>query len=176
LTLPSLNNRPGAEPSGPRLPKLHSSIFISATPHVVWDVLVDPVYAPKLYHDVLFMEVKPRGKAVKGQKRKAVAMAGRTRIVIYGQVAEADPPERFTLKQMPGGLFETYTEDFRLSETKLGTEVRAYFDYHISLDYLKGALNIALLENGIADSLGAFLKNLKEIAELKPLPERKAAR
>ncbi len=137
----------------------------------MWDVLVDPLYAPKLYHDVLFMEAQPRGKAAKGQKRKAMAMAGRTRVVIYGQVAEAVPPERFVLKQMPGGLFESYTEEFRLSESKLGTEVKAEFDYHISLGYLKGALNIALLENGIANSLGGFLKNLKQIAELKPLPE-----
>jgi hypothetical protein len=115
------------------------------------------------------MQVKPRGKAVKGQRRLAVAKAGRTKIAIYGIVTVATRPETFILQEVPGGLFTVYREEIRLSVSKVGTEVKANFEYMISKEYVGGALNTALLENGIANSFGNFLKNLKEIAELKPL-------
>jgi hypothetical protein len=135
----------------------------------VWDVLVDPLYAPKLYRDVLFMEVSPLGKGKVGQKRTAMARAGRTKIQIRGIVTEATRPEKFVLRQMPGALFDVYTEEFRLSGTGTATEVKADFEYVVSLEYVHGALNIALLENAVASSLGGFLKNLKELAELRPI-------
>lgn len=153
-----------------RLPKLHASIVISATPEVVWDVLVDPIYAPKLYRDILFMEVDPAGKGVKGQKRRAVARAGRTRIEILGVVTDAQRPSKFVLEELPGALFARYRESFQVSGSPVGAKVQANFDYELSREYLRGALNIVLLEDGIAESLRSFLTNLKDIAELKPLP------
>jgi hypothetical protein len=151
------------------LPTVRSNVLISASPEAVWDVLVDPVYSPKLHRDVLFMEVDPQGKAVKGQRRRAIARAGRTKIEIVSIVTEAVRPQRFVLEQVPGALFTSYKEEIRLTASAVGTEVRANFEYAVSREYVRDALNIAALENGVGESLGVFLKNLKEIAELKPL-------
>jgi hypothetical protein len=119
------------------------------------------------------METRPRGLAVVGQTRRSVARAGRTKIEILAVVTEAKRPERFVVKQLPGALFKVYTSEFRLSAVPIGTEVRATFDYEVSLEYVHGALNIALLENAVANTLGNFLKGLKEIAELKPIGSSK---
>lgn len=115
------------------------------------------------------MRVRPRGKAVKGQRREASARAGRTKVTILTVVAEAVPPERLRLQEAPGGLFRLYREDLRLSPTGMGTEVKAEFEYELSLEYVGEALNIAMLDKGIVNSLGNFLKNLKEVAELRPI-------
>ena len=73
------------------------------------------------------------------------------------------------LEQTPGGFLDVYREEFSLTESSVGTEVKANFDYKVSLAYVGTSLNIAMLENGIAASPSDYLKNLKELAELRPL-------
>lgn len=159
-----------AAKSRPHTHSISCSVVVLASPEAVWDVLTDPSYGPKLYPDVVHMEARPAGPAVIAQKRTALARAGRRRLEIFAEVSKLVHLKEYSLRQLPGGLFTIYEEDYIVTSNGSGTEVRARFRYELSKSYLGEALNMVMLEESIARSLRALLLNLKEIAELRPLP------
>jgi carbon monoxide dehydrogenase subunit G len=141
---------------------------IAAKPETVWEVLDNPYYTPKLYPDFLSIKVEPEGRASVGQKRTSTARAGNKLFEIKTKVAELIPSKKFVLVQREGGAFTVFKEVLELTPSGNGTQVVASFEFSISQNYFQG-MNIVALESAARTNLESFLKNLKELAELKPL-------
>ena len=150
------------------MPLLRQKFLIAAKPEAVWEILDNPLYTPKLYPDILSMKVEPEGRASVGQHRTSSARAGTRLFEIRTEVAELIPARRFVLRGREGGAFTEFKEVLEMAPSGSGTQVTASFEYDVSQSYFEG-LNIVALENALRTNLISYLKNLKDLAELKPL-------
>ncbi len=150
------------------MPQFKHAFLIGASPDAVWEVLENPSFVPKLYPDFISTKTVPEGRASLGQLRISTARAGSKVFEIRTEVAELVPGKKLVLVAPKGGAFDTLKESVELSPSGGGTQVRASFDYVVSQSYF-GGMNIVVLESAVRANAAAFLKNLKELAELKPL-------
>jgi uncharacterized membrane protein len=143
---------------------------IAAPVKTVWEVLMDPSYVPKLYKDVLTVEVNPPGRGTVGQKFHIVGKAGRRKLEIFAETTELVTEKRIVATNVPGGLFRSFSSLILLDAKGGATEVKTTFEYELSMGYLGKVFNMVLLERLVMDNLKSYTHNLKEICELLPLP------
>jgi uncharacterized membrane protein len=136
----------------------------------VWEVLMDSSYVPKLYPDVISVEVEPPGRNAVGQKFHIVGKAGKRRLEIYAETAEIVEEKKVLSRNRPGGLFKSFESLILLDARGAVTEVKTSFEYELSMGYLGKVFNMVLLERLVMDNLKAYTRNLKDICELTSLP------
>jgi uncharacterized protein YndB with AHSA1/START domain len=146
---------------------VRESVVIEAKPERVWEVLVDPYYTPKLYPDTLNISVEPPGRAVVGQKRTVGARAGKRVIELRTEVADLVPQKRFELRGREGGAFEEFSEVLDLEEFKGGTRLNVTFRFKVLESYFGPAFDLLTLEQMAVRNQEVYIKNLKELAELR---------
>ena len=151
-----------------RMPQLRQVLLIAAKPETVWEVLDNPYYAPKLHPDLLTTKVEPGGRASVGQNRTSTARAGTRIFEIRTRVAEIVPARRFVLVHREGGAYTLFKAVLELTPSGNGTQLVASFEFVVSQSYFEG-MNIVALESAARTNLVSYLKNLKELSELKPL-------
>ncbi|MDA4123216.1 MAG: SRPBCC family protein [Thaumarchaeota archaeon] len=149
--------------------ELVSEVF--APVKTVWNVLMEPAYVPKLYPNVITVEVDPPGRNRLGQKFHIVGRAGKRKLEIFSETVELIEEKRTVNRQLPGGLFKSFTQVVTLEDKGMGTMVRTTFEYEISMGYIGKLFNVVLLERLVTDNLKAYNSALKAICELIPLPE-----
>ena len=151
------------------MPEIHDSISIMVKPETVWEVLVDPYYAPKLYPDILNITVEPLGRAVVGQKRSSDFRVGKRVVQFYTKVAELIPMERFALTGLRYGAFEEFSQTVDLAQTEAGTLVQVSFFFKVSEDNFGPGFDLIAITESVSRNQGSYLQNLKELSELKPV-------
>jgi carbon monoxide dehydrogenase subunit G len=152
--------------------RVQSTFLIEAKPEVVWDILTDPNYIPKLYPDMLNIVVDPPGRATVGQYRTLSGRAGKRLIEFKTKVAELVPMQRFVIAGRRGGAFESFSEVIELEEVKKGTMVGALFLFKLSVGYFGPGFDLLALEKAARFNEEMHVKNLKELSELKHLGPR----
>lgn len=145
-------------------------VHVDAPVSAVWRILTEPSYISKLYPDAITVEVDRPGPARVGQSYKIIGKAGRRRLEILVQVAEVTPERTIVTKNRPGGLFGAFEQTIHLEPTPGGSTVRLKYDYEVSWGYIGKALNSVLIERLVRDNVAAYGQNLKQIAELLPMP------
>ncbi len=153
------------------LTKLQRVFQVSAPVSSVWSVLTEPAYAPKLYPDIISLEMNPPGRAAVGQTSNAVLKAGKRKLEVFTVTTEIEMERKSVLRNRPGGLFEFYERTVLLEPKGHGTEVTVNFDFRLSMGYVGKTLNPLVLETLVTDNLKSYAHNLKEISELLPLPQ-----
>jgi carbon monoxide dehydrogenase subunit G len=157
------------EGPAPTVRKVQGTFLIAARPQAVWEVLTDANYIPKLYPDMLNIVLDPPGNAVVGQRRTTAGRAGKRLIEFHTKITELVPLKRFALIGTRGGGFEESSEVIELAEVKGGTEVKAEFSFKISLAYFGPGFDPLQLEEAAAMNARSYIKNLKDLAELRPV-------
>src|SRR5271169_6062702 len=147
--------------------KVKETVLVEAPPSDVWEVLMDPYFIPKLYPDLLNITVDPHGRAVVGQKRTAAGRAGKRLIEFRTEVAALDPLKRFELVGRDGAAFESLSEVIELEAVKGGTQLTATYVFKISETYFGPQFDVLTLEQMAVRNQEVFIKNLKEISELR---------
>src|SRR5271170_4949931 len=132
----------------------------------VWNVLMEPAYVPKLYPNVITVEVDPPGRNRLGQKFHIVGRAGKRKLEIFSETVELIEEKKTVNRQLPGGLFKSFNQVVTLEDKGMGTVVRTTFEYEISMGYIGKIFNIVLLERLVTDNLKAYNSSLKDICEL----------
>jgi hypothetical protein len=145
------------------------TILISAKPEDVWEVLVDPYYAPKLHPNVLNITVEPLGRSAVGQKRTSDFRVGRRVVHFYTQVTELIPTKRFALGGLGRGAFENFSQIVELAPAEGGTRVGVVFSFKLSEDHFGPEFDLLEITGSLAGSLASYLKILKELSELQPV-------
>jgi uncharacterized membrane protein len=144
---------------------------VNAPVMAVWEVLMDSSYIPKLYPDVISVEVDPPGRNIVGQKFHILGKAGKRRLEIYAETAELVSEKKVLSRNRPGGLFKSFESEILLDSKGAVTEVKTSFEYELSMGYLGKVFNMMLLERLVMDNLKAYTRNLKDICELSPLSQ-----
>ena len=153
------------------MPRIEVSTDISAPPETVWSIVADPASFLKLAPDAVSVEADPPGLAVVGQKQRAVIKILGRKVEGFTEVVEVEPNRKIVQRQRPGGLFKSFTATTLLEPTKKGTHVAGTLEYEPSMSYLGRILTPILVNRTIRKNLNAFVRNLKELAELKEMPK-----
>jgi len=156
------------------VPRIESAVNIEAPTSVVWGILADSAYVPKLFRDAVRVEASPPGRSAVGQSYDLTAKVGRIRTHVFLEVVEVEPGVSIATRQKPGGLFRSFRQRTVLEPTRLGTRARTVFEYELSRGYLGQVLNAIVVERLVKDNLRSYSYTLKELSELLPPPsERK---
>jgi hypothetical protein len=150
--------------------KIEMVTLMHASAASIWDVLTDSSYVPKLFPDVIGLEVDPPGRNFVGQKFHIIGRAGRRKLDIFAETIELVTEQKVLTRNRPGGLFKSAEHMVLLAPRGAFTEVKTSFKYELSLGYLGQVFNMVILERLVSDNLKAYTSNLKEICELIPLP------
>ncbi len=153
------------------MPKTEVAADISASPETVWSIVADPVYFLKLAPDIVSFEADPPGLATVGQKRRGVVKILGRKVEGLTEVVEVEPNRKIVERQRAGGLFKSLIATTLLEPTKKGTHVAGTFEYEPSMGYLGRILAPIVVNRTIRKNLNAYVRNLKEIAELKEMPK-----
>jgi uncharacterized protein YbaR (Trm112 family) len=95
---------------------ISSETDVHAPARVVYDILLEPDYIPRLYPDLLTIESDPPGRMTVGQKYHITGKAGRRRLEILAESAELVPDRKVVTRHTPGGLFKSFEETVLLEE------------------------------------------------------------
>jgi uncharacterized protein YndB with AHSA1/START domain len=148
---------------------VRETVLVEAKPESVWEVLMDPYYTPKLYPDMINITADPPGRAVVGQNRTLGGRAGKRLIEFKTQVSELVPNKLFAIKGRPGGALEEFTEVVELAPLKRGTELKVTYVFKVSEDYFGPEFDLLTLEQMAVRNEEVYIKNLKALAELRPV-------
>lgn len=151
--------------------KVQKVSLVNAPVSSVWSVLMDPAYTPKLYPDVISLEMNPPGPAAVGQTFHTLIKVGRRKIEIFAETVEVETEEKVVVRGRPGGLFESFERVVLLEPKGSDTLVRANFEFELSMGYLGNVFNPLVVERLVKDNLKSYAANLKNISELLPLPQ-----
>ena len=93
-----------------------------------------------------------------------------TPIGAQASTVELVTDQKMRIRNRPGGLFASFESVVFLEPKGDHTEVRMTFDYELSMGYLGKLFNMIMMERLVADNLKSYLRNLKDICELIPVP------
>ena len=143
------------------------TVSIRASPEIVWEVLADPHYVPRLYPDMLNIRLDPEGRVTPGQWRTLTGRAAKRLIEFKTKVTEVVPLKRLVIEGRRGGAFETFSQIVELTETGTGTDVKVEFRFKVSSAYFGIGFDPLALELMAEANQRVYVKNLKELSELK---------
>ncbi len=148
--------------------RVQVTLLVEAGPEAVWAVLMDPNFIPKLYPDMLNISVDPPGRTAVGQYRTLGGRVGKRLIEFRTRVAELVPLRRFVITGRRGGALESFQEVLELEAVDEGTIVRASFEFKVSQAYFGPGFDYQALSQAARLNEELYVKNLKELSELKP--------
>jgi carbon monoxide dehydrogenase subunit G len=157
------------------MPKIHRSVNIAAPPEIVWSIVADPSFVPKLYPHVISISPSHSRIATVGNSAVVTAkMLGR-KVNVLVEATEVVPNERFSVRHQPGGLFSNYQSTITLESSKKGTKVSQDVDYEVHSGYLGKIATSIVARKVVKDNILQSMENLKEFAELREMPAPKAS-
>jgi len=151
--------------------KIAGSIEIGASPETVWSILVDRENEFKFYPNLVSHEIDPPGLAVLGQKSHSIGKIGGMKVATFTEIAELEPNKKLVFRGRPGSLLKSFTQTITLEPTQTGTNVGQSGYIEVSMGHLGNVLSKLVVNRTIRKNLDVFLKSLKELAELKELPQ-----
>ena len=161
-----LNNRCNCSRPDDRVEDVHEIDSSSAT---VWHVITDLSYLPRLYSNVITVEMHPQGPATVGQRVTILGKVGPIKIEIFIEFTRVETQSCLVSRGLPGGVFKSFEQTIMLTPVAFRTTAKIRFDYELSPAYTAKVPDVALLERLAADNLRTYSRNLKEICELMPL-------
>jgi uncharacterized protein YndB with AHSA1/START domain len=137
------------------MPTLEKSIEIAAPPEIVWSIIADPSFVPKLYPHVISVTPGHSRIATVGKSVTITAKVAGRKIQASLEATEVVPNKRFSVKLVP---------------TKKGTKVTQNVEYKAHAGYLGKVVSALVVNRVVKENILESLKNLKEIAELEEMP------
>jgi hypothetical protein len=153
------------------MPRVENVTEIDSPPSTVWRVLTDSSYIPKLYSNIITVEMNPPGRVVRGQKGRLLGKVGPVTIEMLIEFTRVETESCLASRTFPGGVFRSFEQIVTLTPMGFRTTVKARFDYVLSPEFAKKVPDVALLERLVIDDLRAYSRNLKDICELLSLAE-----
>ena len=144
---------------------------IDSPSSTVWHVLTDLSYLPKLYSNVITVEMNPPGPAAPGQKVRILGKVGSIKIEIFIEFMRVEMESCLVSRAVPGGVFSSFEQTVTLTPAGFRTVAKIRFDYELSAAYEAKVPDVGLLERLAAGNLRNYSLNLKEICELMSMPD-----
>ncbi|MDA4123175.1 MAG: SRPBCC family protein [Thaumarchaeota archaeon] len=149
------------------MPILEKSVEVLAPPEVVWSIIADPSFVPKLYPHVISVTPGHSRIATVGKSVTITAKAVGRKMTASLVATEVVPNTKFSYKHLPDGFFDKYLCSIELEPTKKGTRLNERVEYEAHAGYLGKAMSKLVAHKVIKDNVLQSLKNVKEIAELE---------
>jgi carbon monoxide dehydrogenase subunit G len=157
------------------VPTFEKSIEISAPPQMVWSLIADPSYVPKLYPHVIAVSPSHSRIATVGKSVVVTAKISGRKMLATLVATEVVPNKRFSYKHGPEGFLEKYVCSIVLEPTKKGTRVTERVEYDAHGGYLGEIASKVLVNRLVRGNIIESLMNLKELAELEEHPASRKA-
>lgn len=152
------------------MPTIQRSLTVAARPEVVWRLIADPSYVPKLYPHVIAVSPSHSRIAAVGKSVTITAKVSGRKVTATLVATEVVPNKKFSYKHGKDGFLEKYLCSIVLQPTKKGTKVNESVDYEARGGYLGEFVSKVLVHRLIKENVAESLKNLKEYAELEEHP------
>ncbi len=157
------------------MPTFEKGIEISAPSPLVWSIIADPSYVPKLYPHIIAVSPSHSRIAAVGKSVVVTAKISGRKMLATLVATEVVPNKRLSYKHGPEGFLEKYLCSIVLEPTKKGTRVTERVEYDARESYLGEIASKVLVNRLVKGNIVESLMNLKELAELEELPVRKKA-
>jgi len=152
------------------MPTLEKSIEVAAPPELVWRIVADPSYVPKLYPHVIAVSPGHSRIATVGKSVTITAKIAGRRMLASLEATEVVPSKKFSYKHLPDGFLDKYICSIVLEPTKKGTKLTESVEYAAHAGYLGKTVSSLVVHRLVKENILQSLKNLKEIAELEEAP------
>jgi len=157
------------------MPKLQKSVEIAAPPEIVWSIVADPSFVPKLYPHIIAVAPGHSRIATVGKSVTITAKIAGRRMLASLVATEIVPNRKFSYKHMPDGFLDKYLCSIVLEETKKGTRLTESVEYEAHAGYLGKTVSALVVHRLVKENVVESLKNLREIAELEEEPASRKA-
>ena len=157
------------------MPTLEKSIDVAAPPEVVWNVVADPSFVPKLYPHIIAVTPGHSRIATVGKSVTITAKIAGRKMLASLVATEVVPNKKFSYKHLPDGFLDKYVCSITLELTKKGTRLTESVEYEAHAGYLGKAVSAIVVNRLVKENVLESLKNLKEIAELEEGPASRKA-
>ena len=155
------------------MPTFERGIEILAPPQVVWSIIADPSYVPKLYPHVISVSPSHSRMATVGKSVVVTAKISGRKMMATLIATEVVPNKRFSYKHGPEGFLAKYLCSIVLEPSKKGTHVTERVEYDAHGGYLGEIASKVLVNRLVRGNIIESLMNLKELAELEERPPSK---
>jgi uncharacterized protein YndB with AHSA1/START domain len=155
------------------MPSMEKSVEIAAPPEVVWSIVADPSFVPKLYPHVIAVTPGHSRIATVGKSVTITAKVAGRKMLASLVATEVVPNSRFSYKHLPDGFLDKYLCSIVLVPTKKGTKLTESVEYEAHAGYLGKTVSTLVVHRLVKQNVLESLKNLKEIAELEEEPARR---
>jgi len=155
------------------MPTLEKTTEIAAPPEIVWSIIADPSFVPKLYPHVISVTPSHSRIATVGKSVTITARVAGRKIQASLEATEVVPNQRFSVKHLPDGFLDTYLSTITLAPTKKGTKVTEKVEYKAHTGYLGKVMSALVVNRLVKENILKSLENLREIAELEEMPARR---
>jgi carbon monoxide dehydrogenase subunit G len=152
------------------MPTLEKSMEVAAPPEVVWSIIADPSFVPKLYPHVIAVAPGHSRIATVGNSVTITAKIAGRKMLASLVATEVVANKRFSYKHMPDGFLNKYLCSIVLEPTKKGTKLTESVEYEAHAGYLGKTVSALAVHRLVKQNVLESLKNLKEIAELEEAP------
>jgi len=157
------------------MPTLEKAVEVAAAPEVVWSIVADPSFVPKLYPHVIAVTPGHSRIATVGKSVTVTAKVAGRKMLASLVATEVVPNARFSYKHLPDGFLDKYLCSIVLEPTKKGTRVTESVEYEAHAGYLGKTASKLVMHRLVKQNVLESLKNLKEIAELEEAPASRKA-
>ena len=152
------------------MPSLEKSVEIAAPPEIVWNVVADPSFVPKLYPHIIAVSPAHSRIATVGKSVTITAKVAGRKMQASLEATEVVPNKKFSYKHLPDGFLDKYLCSIILEPTKKGTRLSESVDYQAHAGYLGKTMSALVMHRIVKQNVLESLKNIKEIAELEEAP------
>jgi len=152
------------------MPTLEKSIEVAAPPEVVWKIVADPSFVPKLYPHIIAVTPGHSRIATVGKSVTITAKVAGRRMLASLEATEVVPNKKFSYKHLPDGFLDKYLCSIVLEPTKKGTKLTESVEYESHAGYLGKTVSALVVHRLVKENVLESLKNLKEMAELEEEP------
>ncbi len=136
--------------------KAEDAFEIDSPRWTVWKVLVDPSYIPKLFPEIITVEMDPPGEIRVGSKAKVYGKIGKIRFEIHLEFPRVDTEACLMSRQLPGGLFRAFSQAVYLEAVGMTTRVRTSFEFALDPEYAAKVTDVSLFEQTVTNNLHAY--------------------
>ena len=152
------------------MPTLEKTIEIAAPPEIVWNIVADPSYVPKLYPHIISVTPGHSRIATVGKSVTITAKVAGRKIMASLTATEVVPNKRFSYKHQPDGFLDKYLSSIVLQPSSKGTKLTESVEYQAHAGYLGKTVSTLVVHRLVKQNVLESLKNIKEIAELEEAP------
>jgi ligand-binding SRPBCC domain-containing protein len=152
------------------MPTLEKSIEITAPPEIVWNIVADPSFVPKLYPHIIAVAPGHSRIATVGKSVTITARVAGRKMLASLVATEVVPNKKFSYRHLPDGFLDKYLCSIILEPTKKGTKLTESVEYEAHAGYLGKTVSALVVHREVRENILESLKNLKEIAELEEAP------